>query len=362
MIAPHSNAIKAAHVVRKQYSGVRVLLVEDNEINQQIAVELIGTVGIRTDIANHGREALDKLTAAGPSGYDLILMDLQMPIMDGHTATIEIRKDTAFNAMPIIAMTAHALAEVSERCMKEGMQDYLTKPISPEQLFHALERWLDPAKQQQVTIAASSGYPTTPLLAITGIDSTLGLSHVAQNHTLYLQLLERFRNSYHDTVERIRMACSQHQYKDAERLAHTLRGVAGNIGATDVQRAAETLELFLSDDMTVQAMPPALEQHVHALESALSTVMQGLDHHFGNPPATQTSVIAQPVSKEMIRIAVHELSVLLQNNSGDAPDFFDRVKTTLAQVMDDGSMTRLATHIRQYEFDEAQQILDSVQQ
>lgn len=121
----------------------RVLLAEDNDINQMIAVELMETMGVVVDIANNGQEAIDMLQATSPATYGLILMDLQMPVMDGHAATRLIRQDTRYAGLPIVAMTAHALADIRERALKEGMQGYLTKPIDPDQLFATLSHWLD---------------------------------------------------------------------------------------------------------------------------------------------------------------------------------------------------------------------------
>jgi signal transduction histidine kinase len=126
----------------RQFPAVRVLLAEDNDINQQIVVELLSVVGVQVDVTANGRETLDRLQAAGAQTYQLLLMDLEMPEMDGHEATLLIRQDARFAQLPIIALTAHAPTEVSEQCMQEGMQDLLGKPIKPAQLYGMLERWL----------------------------------------------------------------------------------------------------------------------------------------------------------------------------------------------------------------------------
>jgi signal transduction histidine kinase/DNA-binding NtrC family response regulator len=141
-----SNIVAPGNVLQKQYPSVKVLLAEDNEINQEIAIELLALVGVTVDVTGTGKEAAETLMAAGPEYYDLVLMDMEMPIMDGHQATIIIRQDPRFDDVPIIAMTGHALAEVRERCLNEGMQDYLTKPINPEHLYQTLARWLRPPK------------------------------------------------------------------------------------------------------------------------------------------------------------------------------------------------------------------------
>jgi signal transduction histidine kinase/CheY-like chemotaxis protein len=137
---PQENGISTAPPL--SFPRASVLLAEDNDINQQIAVELLASVGICVDVANSGIEAVDKLLAAGEQGYSLILMDLEMPEMNGHAATVRIRSEARFNHIPIIAMTAHTLADVREQCLREGMQDYLTKPIHPEHLYQTLARWI----------------------------------------------------------------------------------------------------------------------------------------------------------------------------------------------------------------------------
>ncbi|MBJ7313085.1 response regulator [Rugamonas sp. CCM 8940] len=141
LVAPRARLAGGEPSIGPRY-GARVLLVEDNPINQQIAAELMAVQGISVDVAGNGHEALERLRGAGPQAYALVLMDLEMPLLDGHAATRLLRQDPRFDALPVIAMTAHALAEVRLRCLEEGMQDYITKPIDPEQLFATLSRWL----------------------------------------------------------------------------------------------------------------------------------------------------------------------------------------------------------------------------
>ncbi|PHV06007.1 hybrid sensor histidine kinase/response regulator [Janthinobacterium sp. BJB412] len=156
--------------------GARVLLVEDNPINQQIAAELMAVQGISVDVAGNGHEALERLRGAGPQAYALVLMDLEMPLLDGHAATRLLRQDHRFDALPVIAMTAHALADVRERCLEEGMQDYITKPVDPEQLFATLSRWLGGDFQPPAAAtepAAGAPATTDPALALARLRALL---------------------------------------------------------------------------------------------------------------------------------------------------------------------------------------------
>ena len=158
-----------------QFPGARILLAEDNEINQEIAVELLAQVGVQVDIANTGREAVAMLHRAGPQAYGMVLMDLEMPHMDGHEATIAIRTDQRFAKLPIVAMTAHAVATVRERCLNEGMQEYVTKPINPEQLYATVSRWLRVSSTVVARPPPATAENADPVPLLAGIDAALGL-------------------------------------------------------------------------------------------------------------------------------------------------------------------------------------------
>ncbi|MDB5772546.1 MAG: domain S-box protein [Burkholderia sp.] len=362
VFAPRTAALSSANTQSRQFPGARILLAEDNDINQQIAVELLNQAGISVDIANTGREALTKLQAAGPHEYSMVLMDLEMPDMDGHEATIAMRQEARFEHLPIIAMTAHALANVRERCLDEGMQDYVTKPINPEQLYDTLARWMTSATtDDRVQHAPSAGEQQSHALpALPGIDSQTGLSQVAGNSRLYSTLLDRFRGSQRLAVEDVSQAIASGRYLDAVRRVHTLRGVAGSIGAREVQQAAETLELHLEQTADANLADPELARHLRALEQPLSRVVSGLDHHFGsNSHPAPAPVAAADVSVEAATAALAELDTLLDAFSGRSLAYFDSVKPDLRQLLDEVTLDRLSDHIRQFEFEEARELLAS---
>jgi two-component system sensor histidine kinase/response regulator len=183
------------HAVRLK--GARILLAEDNEINQQIAVELLEGVGAKVEVASHGREAVEKLMRE-PMTYDLVLMDLQMPEMDGYQATAKIRSDPRFAKLPIIAMTAHATLEEKQRCLDAGMNDHVSKPIDPALLFETLGRYYKPTENAAVPPVSEpkqTGIPATDtgdLPSIEGLDTQDGLRRVGGNQKLYLNLLRKF--------------------------------------------------------------------------------------------------------------------------------------------------------------------------
>ncbi len=252
-------------------AGLRILLVEDNDINQQIAVELLEGVGARVDVVNNGREAVDKLFGGPiPTPYHVVLMDLQMPVMDGHQATAKIRSDARFASLPIFAMTAHATLEERDSCLAHGMNGHIAKPIDPALLFGTLSK----VPRRDAQAAGRDGSPNAAEAAalrgaaakaaevpsVDGLDAANGLRRVGSNSTLYVKLLRQFAVEQADTVERIRTALAANDVEGATRLAHTLKGVAGNLGAAPVQAAAAGVEQLLRDGSPKIDVDPALER------------------------------------------------------------------------------------------------------
>jgi PAS domain S-box-containing protein len=343
--------------------AARVLLVEDNLVNQEIALELLQAQNIAVDVAATGNEALDMLYDGGPQAYDLVLMDLEMPQLDGHAATVELRKDARFDKLPIVAMTAHALAEIRERCLREGMQDYITKPVEPEKLYATLARWIGqavPPPLPQGGAAVADGPSLPGLSTVSGIDSAYGLRHVAGNVALYVQLLDRFRATQRDAGAQIRADYQARRLRQAAARAHTLRGVAGNIGARELQTLAQSVEEGLG-----LAAPDRgrLAAGVRALEAAVEATMESLDRYFARaaiappPPAPPAPLVAPPDADDAALDAVAQLDQLLAEYSGDAIDYFETVRARLAGVLDADHMARLEQHLSRYEFEEARQQL-----
>ena len=349
---------QAAEQRQARYQGTHVLLAEDNEINQQIVVELLAVVGIKVDIANTGRQVVEMLNAAGPTAYQLVLMDLQMPDMDGHEATEAIRRDTRFSELPIIAMTAHALADIRERSLNHGMQDYLTKPVNPEDLYNTLGRWLATGHAPKLVVCKPQSSTGEPPLELPGIDVARGLSHVVGNGPFYLQLLERFARSQRSAMTDIAASCQAGRQSEAVRRAHTLRGVAANIGAVQVQELAEQLELLLGQSIDLQNK--STQRITHELARALQIVVAGLDARFGaSKPqeVTNNASQAKPANSALAKNQLQELTQLLAEDRADAVFYFESVKNNLASLLDHQRMDALSSHLRMFEFDEARALL-----
>jgi PAS domain S-box-containing protein len=231
-------------------TGVRILLVEDNEVNQQIATELFESTGATVTVANHGGEAVKLLTESDESPpFDIVFMDLQMPEMDGFTATGILRERQNLRGLPIIAMTAHAMTEEIQRCLDAGMDDHVGKPIDPAVLFATLARWTNRRPRNVFALPANltKTEAEITLPEIDGVDLANGLLRVAGNQHLYWSLLEQFTERQRLAGERITTAIACGELIVAERLVHSLRGVAGNIGITPIFEFAGKLEVAIRE-------------------------------------------------------------------------------------------------------------------
>ena len=245
------------------FDDLSVLLVEDNLLNQQLAIELMQAAGIKAEVAANGRIAVEMLTAA-PNRYDLVLMDLQMPEMDGIEATRMIRGDRRFDALPIVAMTAHASTADRARCFAAGMNDHMAKPIDPDELFQAIEHWCPAQGRGSALAEAARSLAALQVapgeLALEGVDVQGGIRRAMGNAKLYLQMLGHFRNDQGRMVEKLRAALEEGDRIVAERVAHTLKGSAGLIGASFVQGLAGEIEMSLRRGARDRVLQPLVEQ------------------------------------------------------------------------------------------------------
>ena len=345
--------------------GARILLTEDNEINQQIAVELLEGVGATVKVANNGREAVEILSGGlQPPPFDAVLMDLQMPEMDGYQATAKLRADRRFANLPIIAMTAHATIEEKQRCLAAGMNDHISKPIDPANLFETVGRFYKPLAP---SLSSSDGERVAEgrvreadesLPSIPGLDTTDGLARVAGNRKLYLKLLRQFVEQQGPAVEQITDATTKGDTALAERLAHTLKGVAGNIGAKEIQSAAAMLEKVIRAKAAIAEVESAKQQVSTALDPLIAQLKSALDS-----PLTETSAsvpASSPVSPAQSREAAAQLIKLLSEFDPGAADFIEANRATLQPLFADGAWTDFEKLVQGYSFGDAQARLEQV--
>jgi two-component system, sensor histidine kinase and response regulator len=349
----------------QQLRGARILLTEDNDINQQIASELLEGAGASVEVANNGREAVEIL-ANGPEKprFDVVLMDLQMPEMDGFQATARIRSDRRFAALPIVAMTAHATTEERQRCLDAGMNDHIAKPIDPDNLIETLMRYYQPATAATPADARGSVAQRqrprdadTTLPSIDGLDARDGLARVGGNRRLYLKLLRDFVEQQGPAINRVSEALASGDIASAERLAHSLRGVAGNIGATRVQSVAARLEKAIRDRAIaadVDAVKRAAADALHSLVTELRAVLVG---PVGSD-APQPSAAATPMNPAQSLEAAARLSTLLSEFDPAATDFLEVNQSVLRPLFDDEGWPQFESLVLGYAFADAQAQLE----
>ena len=340
-------------------TGIRVLLVEDNAMNQQVATELLESAGAIVTVANHGGEAVKILTAGEEApAFDVVFMDLQMPEMDGFTATKLLRKDPRLQKFPIIAMTAHALVEERQRCLDAGMNDHVSKPIDPDNLFATLMRWVKPRPKQAVEPVASHASPKVAddvvIPDISGVNIADGLKRVAGNRRLYRDLLAQFSAKEGDAAAHISTALENGDFKLAERIAHTVKGVAGNIGITEVQFVAQKLEKALRDrDETASLLvefASVMGTQVHSIEQALRD----------STTARDEEVRASPFNAEVAAVAIAQLRTLLEASDGDAEESFRGLQHAVAGAIEKQQLDGLISSINDFDFAAALLKLDEI--
>jgi two-component system, sensor histidine kinase and response regulator len=333
-------------------AGARVLLVEDNDFNQQLAGELLTSAGLKVDVAGDGQQALN---AVKGNAYDAILMDMQMPVMDGVTAAVEIRKQDKFKDLPIIAMTANVMEADIKKCLDSGMNDHIAKPIDPADLYKKLLRWIKPvahetgepaAAPKQVEPEAVITAAKVEIPAIPGVDTVLGLQRVIGKKTLYLGLLRKYVENQGLAPVQIKASLDKQDFITAERLAHSAKSVSGNIGAIKLQGDAAGLEMAIREHQPLAAITALLTEFTRShgeVISGLKTVLPAEPVQQGSGDIDSTK--AESVYRKLIE--------LLTENDSEAVDFFDSESNTVRQILGNDGIKALETAVKQYDFEKA---------
>ena len=361
LFAPTTEEI--AHAVTNdqnsaRLTGASILLAEDNDINQQIAVELLEGAGARLTVANNGREALEQLLRE-PEAYDLVLMDLQMPEMGGYEATTKIRSDARFASLPIIAMTAHATMEEKQRCLSSGMNDHISKPIDPAVLFDTVARFYkapvgsdrngsgpDPEPRRQ----EGTGIP-----AVEGLHSDEGLGRVAGNKKLYMKLLRQFSLQQADAPAQIAAQLKAGDRATAERTAHTVKGVAANLGAKRVQAAASELEKAIREKVDSSRQEVLLRKFADVLTPLIGELRAAL----GDEPAGAAAVAVAVEPAELKRI-IATMTKHLADFDAAASDCLGEHRGVFASLFSPEAFLKFEQQVQGYAFGDAQAHLEQV--
>jgi signal transduction histidine kinase/CheY-like chemotaxis protein/HPt (histidine-containing phosphotransfer) domain-containing protein len=343
-------------------SGAFVLLADDSPLNQQVAVELLEQVGVRADIANNGNEAAYKvgnsLEDDGRCRYDAVLMDVQMPEMDGFEATRLIRGNPAFRDLPVIALTAHAIRGDRERCISAGMDDYITKPIDSERLYSTLAKWIKPRSvlNQKQSEKRKDAQPAFLLPdRVDGLDIAGALRRLGGNTGLYMRLLGRFVEEYEAFGDNIENTARDMDTRTAMRFAHSLKGEAGSAGAFELRRLAADLEERITNG---NAVAQELEELKPELMSVLIS-MKKLMSQF-QPEAAPGHAGGAGFDLNEVRTLIGELDGMLENGNFSARDVFEKLRARLAGSPVEAQADELRQRLDVFNMDEARVVLSKI--
>ncbi len=342
----------------RSIEGARILLVEDNVINQQLAVEILKDIGLDVETAKDGKTALESLEK---SQYDLILMDVQLPVMSGLEATAQIRKMNHLNDIPIVAMTADDTLRIKKECLAVGMNDYITKPLDMRRLTFVLIKWLSsrPHHQRQKSEAPERQKEDTPPMTdfpdlLQGIDLAEGLDRLQGNQHLYLKLLTTFRDHYAAVEDEIEQMIRTENYTAMASKAHALKGAAANLSLLDVARCASGLEKTAQKG-TIEEMQSALLNFRDKMAVVRLSIQRLPDfctesRNNGLPEKTW--------NRDALISLMSNLYTSLKSNDLRAASFFDRLKQQMKDPEYDEDMKHLDQTVTNLDFGSAQDILN----
>lgn len=334
-----------------QLRGAKVLLVEDNEINQELALELLSSNGLLVKTANNGKQALELLEK---ETFDGVLMDCQMPIMDGYEATRQIRKQPQLQGLPVLAMTANTMAGDREKVLAVGMNDHIPKPVNVNEMFATMAKWISPAEpftmeNMPKVKTAVADQPAA------WIDETLGLLSCQGDRALYQRLLEKFIDKQQNFAARFRAALTDADSEAALRCAHSLKGVAGTLGATAVQYAAAELEKACKGEPDTDEVEERLTSLVEVLNSTLSVLPQLLTHDSSGQSPQTGQADAEAVKELLLR-----LRELLKDDDADALEAVEELSRVSLDHKYAENLKRISRAVNDYDFESAQEELEKL--
>jgi PAS domain S-box-containing protein len=331
--------------------GARILVAEDNSINQLVIKDLLEQVGIVVDLAANGQEAVE-MVAQAP--YDLVLMDLQMPVMDGLEACRKIREQDRFKTLPILAMTAHAMVEDRQRCLKAGMDDHVTKPIDPPALFTALSKALKAGTAPVVAAPFETRENSLPV--IPEVDVATGVSRVMGNRKLYRKLLIRFKDQYTAADKELKRLLSIQDAEGSRRLVHTIKGVSGNIGAMDLYNRADALETAIYKGL--EGLPETL---LKTFDAELHRAVTAIDRILGDPAFTEPSEVDieqnlfhfTNIDNTRLRELIEDLGTAIEDDMAQALELIEGLEKTVEDSELLGFFDRIEKDLKRYDTDMA---------
>lgn len=352
------------------FKPAKVLLVEDNTMNQELAVSLLNSVGLTTMVANNGKEALDMLQV---DSFNLVLMDLQMPVMDGLTATkyIRDREDPYYQKVPIIAMSARAFQKDKEECYEVGMNSYVTKPIDPYVLYEELAKYLKVAAEgpnvQTRTVVSSSSAQLSDddsefinqFAKVRNFDAKAGLYHANNNKTLYLKITQGFVTDYGGKGFELRKLIEDMKFEEATRVTHTVKGLCGTIGSSYVQSLGAEVETTLSQNQQNF-------EEFNKFETALQELIEDLNQALSNIAVEQTTHAVKkqdPKAQEKLKAALKELADAVDSCSAtQCKRVLDELEDISFGKIQEALINKLKTQVDDYEFTEAEDTIKDLEE
>ena len=338
-------------------AGAHVLLVDDNEMNQELARDLLNQAGIHVTLAGDGSEALARLADSGP--YDGVLMDCQMPVMDGYTATRAIRSQPQWQTLPVLAMTANAMSDDRARALEAGMNDHIAKPLNVQQMFVTMAQWITPARPAaHAAVLPAAAAPGAAdglgeLAALPGLDTAAALRTMSGSAAMYRKMLRRFRSSQAGFAAEFGAARAAGDAVAARRIAHTLRGVAGMIGARQTAAAAAALEQACLGDAPDSQADALLAQVV----AELDLVLAGLAPLDLEPAAAPAPAL---LDEAAMRAGLASLKALLGDNDAAALQLAERLARAAQGTAAEASLRAIAAAVEDYDFEHALQALQGM--
>ena len=343
---PSSQSLSYKKTLEKTLQGMQVLLVEDNPINQKIAVELLRSQGINVSVANNGKEALEKLFTAVPNYFDAILMDIKMPLMDGYEATRRIRNNKAYDALPIIAISAHTTHENLPKIHETGMQHFIAKPIDPLILFETLRSY---AKGNKHFSSESHEGKHTSLITIDGLDTSFGLLYAANNKQRYIQMLTDFIEDKKNIAKIFHRFFVKNDQAGMLKSIQELRRTLGNIGAKNLHvTLSEIKEDVLNQTLTPQKFDYFTKTY-GTLHTNIKAYLVSLNPQ--NPFSTNLDML--PV--------VNEFRKKLADNDFEAIELWNEYKHEMNTVLNKPTIAKITTLLASFEFENALKILNETQ-
>lgn len=346
-------------------NGMRVLLVEDNLINQHLAVELMTKKGANVTLANNGQEALEQLSNQPPNFYHVVLMDLQMPTMDGYEATRRIRSDSRYVELPIIAMTAHALVEERERCKSIGMNGHVSKPIDPDDFYNVLARYYP--NEMDIPMEIVEPEPegldlpefAEKLLQIEGLSALKAVKRVGNDWTLYQTMLSMFVADFSNCKITFSQLIENGNWEEIYRTAHTFKGVTGTLGLNEISEISLEFELQCKKQNTTQALQ-ILELLTLKLEPVLNELQQFFAAQQTKKQAVTDLTMAVNLSDELPECLPHIIKLLAEGDA-EAIDLWEENHRKFESVLNAQSAHKIDIALQNFEFDTAHELLLALQ-